>query len=287
MTNKGVISGRLALGLIDSAFAALNDRPIAFSLQEGPFGKLPFDGMPDFGVYGTFRDGYDAYLYLVPLEDEVFSPLIEGFYSEAFMPEIDRRCRLMDGKPLFADANVPDPERVTRMRAAFWGQPRNWTSHLGPEDAWHYGDKWREHLVEVVNERHRAADRKELTAELDKVYRAIRELDPEQDSWQSWERRFGFNYLTMTNWPAMFQWWSDATRTHPLESVTYGPLSHNDEGLPQIEVTVALEGEITFSKIFTFKYLAEAERWQVQYGLDLHLDDDWKDLPEKDKAVSL
>jgi len=41
MTNSGSVRGRLALGLIDSAFAKLNDRTIAFTLEKGPFGKLP------------------------------------------------------------------------------------------------------------------------------------------------------------------------------------------------------------------------------------------------------
>lgn len=77
--------------------------------------------MPDADVYGTFRDGYDAYLYLITLEDEILSPLIEGFYSDEFMPEIDRRWRLMSGGPLFPDINLPTPERVNQMRAAYWG----------------------------------------------------------------------------------------------------------------------------------------------------------------------
>jgi len=140
MTNHGQTSGRLALGLIDSAFAQLQDRPIAFALHEGPFGKLPFDGMPDAGAYGTFTDGYDAYLYLIPLEDEKRSPLIGGFYSDEFAREMDRRSRLMYGKPLFPDTNTPTGARVTRVGAEHSGQPRDWIPALGPENAWHYGD---------------------------------------------------------------------------------------------------------------------------------------------------
>ena len=47
MTNRGSVSGRLALGLIDTVFAQLEDRPVAFTLQNGPFVTLAFDGMPD------------------------------------------------------------------------------------------------------------------------------------------------------------------------------------------------------------------------------------------------
>jgi hypothetical protein len=282
MTNKGRTSGRLALGLIDTAFTRLDDRPVAFTLRSGPFGALAFDGMPDKNIYGNFRDGYDAYLYLVPLESEIFSPLIDGFYTDDFMPEIDRRYRLMGYRPLFSDIDLPTSERVTKMRAAFWGQPRSWTRNLGPENAWHYGDDWKttiekEHLANV--------QREELTTELDKIYRGIREMDPEK-SWKTWERKFGFNYLTMTNWPGMYRWWCDITKEHPLESVEYGKLSRNEEGLPQIKVNTALQGGITFSRVFSFKYDALQGSWQSQYGLDLHLDKKWKDFPKSEKIPS-
>lgn len=274
MTNRGETSGRLALGLIDSAFAKLNDRPVAFTLQEGPFGKLPFDGMPDKDAYGTFADGYDAYLYLTPLEDEILSPLIEGFYSQEFMPEIDRRYRLMYGEPLFPDISPPTPKRVTETRAAYWGQPQSWVRDLGPENAWHYGDQWQ---TVIARERHLNVTRQDLMTELDKIYRAIREIAPEKEPW--WEKTFDIDYLTMTNWPAMFKWWCDVIKEHPLESVEYGELTRNGEDLPQIKVTTRLRGDITFSKVFTFKYLPLRQQWQTQFGLDLHLDPQWKDLP--------
>ena len=275
MTNRGGVSGRLGLGLIDAAFARLDDRPVAFTLRSGPFGTLPFDGMPDSNVYGDFRDGYDAYLYLIPLENEIFSPLIEGFYSDDFMPEIDRRYKLMYGRPLHE--SIATPEGVTAMRASFWGQPRKWTRSLGPENAWHLGEQWqtkiqKEHLANVRRE--------ELTTELDKIYHGIREIDPEKNSWNTWERKFGFNYLTMTNWPGMYSWWCDVTKEHPLESAEYGELSRNKKGLPQIKVTTTLQGGITFSKVFSFKYDALQDSWKSQYGLDLHLDKKWKDFPK-------
>ncbi|MBN2592315.1 MAG: hypothetical protein JXA81_02325 [Sedimentisphaerales bacterium] len=275
MTNRGAVSGRLALGLIDTAFAQLEDRPVAFTLQNGPFGTLAFDGMPDGNIYGDFRDGYDAYLYLVPLESEIFSPLIEGFYSKEYTAEIDRRNRLMNGKHL--DENLITPGGITTLRSSFWGQPRQWIRRLGPENAWHHGDQWKikrqqEHLANVRRE--------ELTTELDKIYRGIREIDPTEQSWESWENKFGFNYLTMTRWDVMYKWWCDVTKEHPLESVEYGQLSRNNKGLPQIEVTTTLKGGITFSKEFLFEYDALQDSWQAQYGLDLHLDNKWKDFPE-------
>jgi hypothetical protein len=282
MTNKGRTTGRLALGLIDTVFARLDDRPVAFTLRSGPFGMLTFDGMPDKNIYGNFGDGYDAYLYLVPHEDEILSPLIDGFYSDDFMPEIDRRYRLMSGNTLFPDIDMPTSERVIKMRAAYWGQPRGWTLKLGPENAWHYGDGWQ---TKIEKERHANVKRDELTGELNKIYHGIRKIDPKK-YWRTWEKEFGFNYLTVSSWDIMYRWWCDVTKKHSLESVEYGELSRNKEGLPQIKVTTTLQGGITFSKVFSFRYDALQGGWQSQYGLDLHLDKKWKDFPKTRERLS-
>jgi hypothetical protein len=157
-----------------------------------------------------------------------------------------------------------------------WGNPRKWRSTLGPENAWHYGDTWQ---TAVAQEHHLNVTRQELIEELDKIYRGIKEIDPEKYSWRTWEEAFGLDYTTMTGWDVMYRWWCDVIKKHPIESVEYGDLSRNKEGLPQIEVTTTLQGGIRFSKIFVFKYMALRQRWKTLYGLDLHLDPKWKDLP--------
>ncbi len=283
ITNNNETRGRLALGLIDSALAQLQDRPVAFTLREGPFGKLPFDGMPDAKVYGSFRDGYDAYLYLTPLEDEILAPLIEGFYSDQFVREMDRRSRLMTGKPLFPDTNDPTGERMTRLWAESCGRPRSWIRDLGPENAWCYGDDWQ---AVTAREQERRVSRQELVVELDKVYRGLKELDPEKYSRASWERAFGFDYLTMADRDGMYRWWCAVIKEHPLESVEYGALSRTPSESPQVQVTTTLHGGVRFSKTFTFRYRAVQQRWQTLYGLDLHLDPQWKDFPKTHKIPS-
>ncbi len=284
MTNRGETSGRLALGLIDSALAQLQDRPVAFTLREGPFGKLPFDGMPDAGVYGTFCAGYDAYLYLIPLEDEKLAPLIDGFYSDEFAREVDRRARLMSGKSLFPDMNAPTGARVTRLRAQYWGQPRSWIPALGPENAWQYGDGWR---TAMEQEQYRRVTRQALVAQLDRIYRGIREIDLKKGPEEAWAKVLeGTRYRTMTNAPGMHRWWWNVLKDHPLESVEYGELSRSKEGLPQIQAKTTLQGGIRFSKVFVFKYVALRQGWEVQYGLDLHLDPQWKGLPKAKKGTS-
>ena len=57
--------------------------PIRTVLTSDPYGK-----------------GFHAYLYLGPLEDEVFSPMIPGYFSDEFVREVDRRWRIMYGKGL-------------------------------------------------------------------------------------------------------------------------------------------------------------------------------------------
>lgn len=275
MTNRGNVRGRLALGLIDSVFARLEDRQLAFTLQKGPFGKLPFDGMPDGDVYGDFCDGYDAYLYLIPLEEEIHSPLIDGFYSDDFMPEIDRRYRLMFGKTLFSDIDMPTPERVIK-RQAYWGQARSWVGRLGPENAWHAGDAWK---TKMKKEHFANVRREDLTTELDKIVQGIKEIDPTY-SRGVWEEKFGFNYQTRTDQRGMYTWWCKVIKKHPFESVKYGDLDRNSQGLPKIRVTTTLQGGITLSKEFVFRYLPLEEKWQARFGLDFHLDPQWKSLPE-------
>ncbi len=284
MTNHGEVSGRLALGLIDTAFAQLGDRPVAFTLQSGPFGKLPFDAMPDMDAWGEFKDGYDAYLYLTPLENEIHSPLIEGFYTEKYAAEIDRRMRMDHSDP---EESSSEPSmtaaQLTAMRAAFWGQPRTWVNYLGPRTAWHYGDDWRNR---VVQEHKANVTREELTVVLDNIFRGVKGINPDKyKTGSAWEKAFGFSYRTMTDYPAMYKWWCEITREHPLESVRYGELSKNKEGWPQIEVTTTLRGGITFTKTFKFQYEALAEAWEPQLGLDMHLDPQWKDFKSARKAL--
>ena len=94
----GQVSGRLALGLFDTAFAAMGNKPLAFPLDHGPFGNQLFDADPERLTTDPYSKGYQAYLYLGPLEDELFSPLIPGFYTDEFVQELDRRARTDGGQ---------------------------------------------------------------------------------------------------------------------------------------------------------------------------------------------
>jgi hypothetical protein len=143
MANMGGVRGRLALGLFETAFATMTNRPMAFPLGHGPFGQLPFDASLDLITTNSYSAGFDAYLYLGPLEDEIFSPLIPGFYTDEFVQELDRRHRIENGSGLvdaYHFANL-DAKSFIHWMSTSWGQPRReWSAfQLGPLDAWQQG----------------------------------------------------------------------------------------------------------------------------------------------------
>ena len=136
---------RPALGLFDSAFAALQFRPIAFPLNHGPFGQVLLDEFQDtrLSTTNSYRDAFSAYLYLGPLETELFSPLIPGFYTDDFVRELERRHQVRSGKRLAKGASPPrfDGASYTALMSREWGQPRAaWSAtRLGPLTKWHQG----------------------------------------------------------------------------------------------------------------------------------------------------
>jgi hypothetical protein len=143
MTNMGQVDGRLCLGLFDSAFAAAENKSVAFPLNVGPFGKQLYDADPDVPVLSTYSDGFNAYLYLGPLETEIFSPLIAGFYTDEFVRELDRRYRIMFDKTLVEGCSLPqmDAKSFVNWMGNIWGKlRREWQKDsLGPLTAWHHG----------------------------------------------------------------------------------------------------------------------------------------------------
>ena len=184
-------------------------------------------------------------------------------------------------EPITYSSSYNKLRQYTAVYSRFW---RFQTVKCAKEKAWHYGDNWQ---TEIQKEHHVNVRRVELTAELDDIYRGIREIDPEKYSWLSWDDEFDFSYQTMTDFPGMYRWWCDVIKKHPLESVQYGELRRNKEGLPQIEVTTTLQDGINFSRVFVFKYIPLEDRWLAHNGLDLHLDGKWKNLPNTGKKPSL
>jgi len=147
-TNYGQVEGRLCLGLFDAAFAAFGKKPVGFPLDDGPFGRQPFDALPDNPLQGSYSNGYDGYLYLGPLENEIFSPIIPGFYTEEFVNEIEQRYKALYGMGWAEAYKKPlNAASFTSWMSKGWGR-RMWSvDKLGPPHAWHYGSDWRGRLA--------------------------------------------------------------------------------------------------------------------------------------------
>jgi hypothetical protein len=138
MSASGSVLGRTRRGLFDAAFRAIDDRPVGFSLSENPFGGEPFDAVADWDSDGHFQDAGDGYLFLERLDDERYSPLIPGFYTDVLMPEIARRHERIEGFSLRERTGIDNPSAAdfTRWLSTTWGQPRLWRAQLGSIDAW-------------------------------------------------------------------------------------------------------------------------------------------------------
>ncbi len=278
MTNMGRVDGRLCLGLFDSAFAELDNKPIAFPLDTGPFGKEPYDASPDRPVWSSYRDGFSAYLYLGPLEDEIFSPLITGFYTDEFVKELDRRHRLMYKKGLVEGLGLArlDGESFVGWMSGgrgSWGKPRKWRNKLGPVDAWKYGDNWEE---EVQKEKHKYAfEHPEVIKTAAKqLFDAIRNADYEHHYGGSDWGRFlpeGMDYQVHHHFDSWVRWVCKTFTDNPIESVELGEVFKNDGGLPAIPYAVTLRNRKKLEGALPFKYLPRQDCWMGIQGIDWHL----------------
>ncbi|HEY7088654.1 MAG TPA: hypothetical protein VH518_11235, partial [Tepidisphaeraceae bacterium] len=138
MSGDSKVYGRIARGLFDSAFGAVQYKVLAFNLPGSPFGGEPFDASIDWESAGSYQDAFDGYIFLERLEDEWFSSPIEGFYTEEFVKEVDRRYRLTEDKGLDDGIGIDEltARNFERWLSHTWGSPRDWKRRMGSIDAW-------------------------------------------------------------------------------------------------------------------------------------------------------
>jgi beta-lactamase regulating signal transducer with metallopeptidase domain len=274
-TNMGRVDGRLCLGLFDSAFAAVDNMPMAFPLTAGPFGEQWFDAMPDnrASPRSTYRDGYSAYLYLGPLEDEIFSPLIPGFYTDEFMKEIDRRFRMMYNKSWHEayGRERTDPESFVDWMSGgggSWGQPRKWTRALGPLNAWHHGDEWKD--IAAAEKYKYALEHPEVIVDAaTKLIDAIRTADYDNPATLR-----ALDY-TADHWVDVWAEWICKTfKENPIESVELGDVFKGEEGRPTIPYKLTLQDATILEGDLPFEYMSRQQLWQGWCGLDWHLEEE-------------
>lgn len=274
-TNVGRVDGRLCLGLFDSAFAELNNKPIAFPLNMGPFGKEPYEASPDKPVRSSYQDGFNAYLYLGPLETETFSPLIDGFYTDEFVKELERRYRLMYGKG-WAESygrEKSDAESFINWMSGSWGRPRKWRNELGPIDAWKHGDDWEKEIREAKNKY--AFEHPEIIETAAKqLFDAIRNADYKHHSgggkWGDFLPET-MDYEVHHHFDSWVRWICKTFKDNPINSVELGEVFKNKDGLPAVSYKVSLRDGREFKGVLPFRYMPRQKFWIGVQGIDWHL----------------
>lgn len=274
MANMGGVNGRLALGLFETAFAALNHKPMVFPLDHGPFGEQVFDASLDELTTDPYRNAFHAYLYLGPLEDEVFSPLIPGFYTDEFMQELERRSRVMSGKGLVAayGLKAADAQDFVNWMSQDWGQPRReWSARsLGPLNAWQLGSDWEKNsavakLANLINETNavrQAAMR---------LFDAIRKANYERPG--DW-RKFpapDIEYQVYTDYPAWMKWICQRFRTNPIVAVDLGEVARQADNHAVVPYQVTLKDGTKLEGVLPMQWDARGQQWFGVEGLDWHL----------------
>jgi hypothetical protein len=269
MTNMGQVSGRRCLGLFYSAFAARGNAPVAFPLADTPCGAQQFDADPEMvtASQSTYQDAFDGYLYLGPLEDESFSSLIPGFYTDEFAVELDRRYRLMHGKGLVDGLRLPaaDGKSVAAWMANSWGKPRTWRTTLGPIDAWKDGDNWAQERRE---QRHRSALKHPdvIKTAATNLFEAIRDAD-----YSSPQSVWAIDYRAHHHVDVWVDWVCRHFSANPIVSVALGHVLANEQGLPSVSYTLTLRDGSSIEGVLPFEYQPLSESWLATEGLDWHL----------------
>jgi len=265
MANRGGVKGRLALGLFDSAFAALTNRPMMFPLDHGPFGELPFDASMDFVTSDPYRVGFDAFLYLGPLEDELMSPLVPGFYTDEYAREVDRRCHLMNGKGL----SKVDGASLVQMRSSYWGKPRREWQTLGPLNAWEYGSDWETKLREAKH-RNALADAPAIKQAAERLIEAIRKADYEHPGdWESFPAP-DVDYTVQSDYLGWMRWVCQHFATNRIVEVELGDVSLNAKQLPGLDYKLTLRNGQVLEGNLKIRWNARAQCWGGVEGLDWH-----------------
>ena len=98
ISNNGGVYGLVRKGLFDYIFAQSGNRPVAFNLNNSPFGKEPFDASYEMCYdinTGSFQECYDGYVFLQPVKDEPSEYYLPELYSDGFIAEMKRRALIV------------------------------------------------------------------------------------------------------------------------------------------------------------------------------------------------
>ena len=285
-TNMGRVDGRLCLGLFESAFAAIGNRPMAFTLENGPFGDEPYDADPDSPVSSKYKDGFNAYLYLGPLETEIRSPLIAGFYTDEFAQELERRFQLTNGRG-WAEAyrqEKSDAESFIKWMSSSWGKPRRkWQANtLGPLDAWHRGGTdWRQPL-EAEKLAHAMEHPEEIVQTARQLFEDIQNADYDAflNGSKSWGQFPTIGRYMARQWRDMLcEWICKTFKENPIVSIEVGEVFIGEKeiigkkGWPTVPYKLTLQDGTVLKGNLPFEYNFDGGKghWHGMEGIDWHL----------------
>ncbi|MDR2127321.1 MAG: hypothetical protein LBP63_10910, partial [Prevotellaceae bacterium] len=125
--NNGVIFGKLRNGLFDYAFEDYGNIPIAFDLQNSPFGNELFDAANmAFDIQtGTFANNFDGYIFLQSLHEEENETPLYVLYTDDFVEEMKRRARVCDIDIFGMSADSITKEKIHEILNAYWQKNSN------------------------------------------------------------------------------------------------------------------------------------------------------------------
>jgi hypothetical protein len=280
IANVGRVDGRLCLGLFDSAFAAIGNRKIAFPLNTGPFGKQLFDAFPDRPpMSSSYKDGFNAYLYLGPLEDEIFSPLIPRFYTDDFVKELDRRYRLMYKKGLKEGCRLDRLDaksfidRMSDGSWGSWGKPRKWRTALGPINAWHYSGDWKQ-TIQEKKKKQAMEHPEEIKKAALKLFSLIRNANYKRYRGRKWSHFPVWRqdlYTVASYGDQWVEWICNTFQDNPIKSVELGDVFKGEGGLPTVPYKLTLQDGKVLEGNLPFKYYTRGQYWKGIHGIDWHL----------------
>ncbi len=97
--NHGIIFGEVRNGIFDKAFFSYGNKPVAFDLEDSPFGKEPFDALYEVSYNKNIRnyeDNYDGYIFLGSLDTEPSEYLFNDIIDETYLAELERRAKMLN-----------------------------------------------------------------------------------------------------------------------------------------------------------------------------------------------
>lgn len=96
ISNNGQIKGLTQNGLFDYAFAQNGNKPVAFDINQSPFGNKHFDLVVEIPseYINNFENYFDGYIFFMPLVDEGPYYELPELFSDNFIQELHRRANV-------------------------------------------------------------------------------------------------------------------------------------------------------------------------------------------------